>query len=101
MHEKESQSNRKIKYVLKPDHRAGVHSILIPVRSEYESIDVSFDHTNIHSMWDRITPQNGKDIKEWQRITDKLEMERILLQWQQMQFLQANETPLSTLEWKA
>ena len=84
--------------MLKPDHRAGVNSILIPARSEYDTTDTSFDHTDIRSMWDRITPTNGKDIKEWQRITEKSAMEKILLDWQQMHFLQANETPLSTLQ---
>ena len=100
LHEKDAKSNRKIKYVLKPDHRAGVNSILIPARSEYDTTDTSFDHTDIRSMWDRITPTNGKDIKEWQRITEKSAMEKILLDWQQMHFLQANETPLSTIQWK-
>ena len=92
--EQETKSNRKIKYVLKPDHRAGVTSILIPSACSYSSSTT--DPLNVDSMWERITPQNGRDINKWDRITDRNEMERILLRWQQLHFLQANETPLST-----
>ena len=42
-HESESRSNRKIKYALKPNHRVGVTSILIPAASEY-NLDESGDH---------------------------------------------------------
>ena len=64
LHESDSRSNRKIKYVLKPDHRAGVTSILIPAASEYTANDVDGDHTNVDRMWKRITPNNGKDVRE-------------------------------------
>ena len=99
-HESECRSHRKIKYVVKPNHRAGVHSILIPAREEYNSTDPNFDHLDVTNMWRRITPHNGKDVNAWERITDKAELERILLRWQQLHFLQANDTPLSSEEWK-
>ena len=51
-------------------------------------------------MWDIITPKNGKDIKNWTRITDRETVEKMLPRWQQLHFLQANETPLTTVEWK-
>ena len=98
-HENESRSNRKIKYVVKPNYRAGVNSILIPARSEYESVGEPLDNTNVDRMWERITPKNGKDVEAWDRVTDKTEIERILLRWQQLHFLQANETPLTDAEW--
>ena len=98
--EQESKSNRKIKYVLKPDSRSGVNSILIPARQEYPNTDADFDYTNVNNMWERITPHNGRDIKVWERVTEQSEMERILLRWQQLHFLQANETPLTGKEWK-
>ena len=84
--EQESKSNRKIKYVLKPEHRSGAKSILIPAKREYSSTDDDFDHTNVDNMWERITPHNGKDIDVWERITEHSEMERILLRWQQLHF---------------
>ena len=77
--EQESKSNRKIKYVLKPESRYGVNSILIPARQEYQSGDDTFDYTDVANMWERITPHNGRDIKTWERVTDQSEMERILL----------------------
>lgn len=96
--EQETKSNRKIKYVIKTNTRAGVTSILIPSPTSYS--DPSINPLDVDAMWDRITPQNGRDISTWDRITDRKEMERILLRWQQLHFLQANETPLTTDAWK-
>ena len=60
--ESESRSHRKIKYVVKPNHRDGVHSILIPAKSEYDNTEPTFDHMNVDTMWEKITPKNGKDV---------------------------------------
>ena len=99
-HESDSRSHRKIKYVVKPDYRSGVTSILVPAKCEYPNDDDDFDHLDVDNMWTRITPSNGKNVKEWERITEKSEIERILLRWQQLHFLQANETPLASPSWK-
>ena len=96
--EDQHKSNRRIKYVVKPEARAGVKCVLIPARTEYPNCDDSFDHKSVDNMWTRITPKNGKDITSWERISDKNEMETMMLRWQQLHFLQANETPLSSSE---
>lgn len=51
-------------------------------------------------MWNRITPTNGKDVDQWERVNDRETVEKMLLRWQQLHFLQANETPLAKTEWK-
>ena len=45
-------------------------------------------------------PTQWKNIQQWERITDRETVEHMLLPWQQLHFLQANETPLATPEWK-
>ena len=51
--------------------------------------------SNEHLMSDR-----DKNISQWERVTDKESIEKMLLRWQQLHFLQANETPLTSQEWK-
>ena len=96
--EKMRTTHLKCNYVLKPTARDGVQSILIPSPDAYP--DNTHDYTSVEAMWDIITPKNGKDIKNWTRITDRETVEKMLLRWQQLHFLQANETPLTTAEWK-
>ena len=47
-------------------------------------------------MWKRIHPNSGRDVKHWERITNKDIIEPMLLEWQQLHFLQANGTPFTT-----
>ena len=51
-------------------------------------------------MWRRIDPCGGRDIQRWERIVDKDTIEPMLLEWQRMHFLQANNTPFANSEWK-
>ena len=51
-------------------------------------------------MWDRIYPTNGNDILRWERVTDKKTVDELLLGWQRQHFLQTNETPFATSEWR-
>ena len=92
------RTHLKCNYVLKPTFRDGVQSILIPSACEYD--DDNIDHKSVENMWKIIVPKNGKNIKSWDRITDRETVESMLLEWQQLHFLQANETPLATPEWK-
>ena len=46
------------------------------------------------------SPKGGRDIQNWERITDGDVVEPMLLEWQRMHFLQANTTPFTTQEWK-
>ena len=75
--EKQRGSHLKIGYVLKPDSRDGVTSILIPSKSSYN--DASNDHYSVDEMWKRIQPTNGKDVETWERITDREHVEDMLL----------------------
>ena len=99
--ENQRKSNRKIKNVIKPEARAGVTCVPIPARCEYETNDDTFNHIYVDDIWKRIVPKNGKDVQTWERITEKETVEQMLLRWQQLHFLQANETPLTTPSWKA
>lgn len=47
-----------------------------------------------------LSSKRKKYINEWESITDKDEMEKIMIGWQRKHFSQANETPLATLTWK-
>ena len=88
----------KCKYVLKPTCRDGVQSILIPSKDAYQNDNV--DNLSVDEMWKIFAPKNGKDIKSWDRVTDRETVESMLLRWQQLHFLQSNETPYTTAEWK-
>ena len=94
--EEQRCSNVKIKYVTKPHHRDGVTSILIPTPDEYETEYDKNHHYDVNVMWKRIHPNSGRDVKNWERITNKDIIERMLLEWQQLHFLQANGTPFTT-----
>ena len=89
----------KCNHVLKPTLRDGAESILILSPDAY--LTSNQDNSSVEAIWDIITPKNGKDIENWTRVTVRENVEKMLLQCQQLHFLQANETPLTTAEWKA
>ena len=93
----QAESTRK---VLKPGNMGGLSSILIPSATEYDnSGDDNFDLYNINQMWTKIQKQYGHDIKNWDRVTERTMMEKLILAWQRKHFEQANETPLAKKEW--
>ena len=51
-------------------------------------------------MWDLIYPDNGKKIQQWETVSDKQQMENIMVNWQRKHFQQVNETPLAHISWK-
>ena len=55
--ENQRGTHTKFRYVLKPQSREGVHSILIPASTTYA--DATTDHTNVEEKWKAITPHNG------------------------------------------
>ena len=70
---------------------------MIPAATEYDDKDGSKDfHLNIDRMWTRLQKANGDDIKNWERISNRNQMEDLMLKWQRRHFEQANETPLAT-----
>ena len=100
--EQQREQGLRLKSVMKPFGKNGVTTILIPAVTEYSLEKRSmkgFDHHDINTMWDRILPKNGQDILHWERITDKVVVEDMLLAWQRKHFTQANETPLASVSW--
>ena len=51
-------------------------------------------------MWQRIEPNNGKDIPTWQRVDDKEQIESLLLGWMGRHNSQAGDTPLASDAWQ-
>ena len=94
--EKQRDQARRIQNTLNSKQGGGVTSILIPAATEY---DEGVDKMDVHVMWDRLQIANGNDVKNWDRITDRKTMEKLLLHWQQKHFQQANETPLANTNW--
>ena len=76
--------------------------VLIPAISEYPDHQQSspeFNHKNINTMWNRITPSNGKDIHSWDIIDQQNEVEHLTLECMKLHFSQANNTPLTSDVW--
>ena len=97
--EKQQKNSVKISFALQKNNRRGITNILIPAQEEY-SPELQSRYKDIEVMWTRIERNNGKDIKQWEQVSDRTEMEKILVLWQRQHFRQAGETPLSTTEWK-
>ena len=64
--------------MLKPNNKKGVLHVLVPARSEYKNKPDDFDHYNVDEMWDLIYPSNGKNVRNWETITNKEQMEQIM-----------------------
>ena len=93
----QAESTRRI---LKPNHIGGLTSILIPSATEYKNRESdNFNVYDINQMWEKIQKNYGHDIKNWDRITERQQMEQLILQWQRKHFEQANKTPLAQKSW--
>ena len=100
LHIEEQQKNSaKIAFALEKNNKRGITHILIPARDEYPE-EVRDQYRNIDIIWARIEAKNGKDIKNWEQINERGELEEILLAWQKQHFRQAGETPLASRDWK-
>lgn len=51
-------------------------------------------------IWNRIEKENAKDITNWVAVTERTELEKLLLDWQCLHFTQAHDTPLATASWE-
>ena len=101
--EKQRATAFRINIALHRNKKAGINGILVPDITEYpphQQSQEGFDHLDIQTMWNRITPKNGQDVQRWERITNKKIVDKLLLGWQCQHFLQANETPFATDEWR-
>ena len=83
--------------VLGKQYGGSVTKILIPAAEEYEG---PVDIYNVKNIWKRVQKSDGKDIKIWVSVTDRAQVERLLLQWQRAHFEQAQETPFSSKQWR-
>ena len=64
----------RLKRVLKSYNGRGVTTIKIPALIEYpmhKRHAEGFSHYDINVMWERILPYNGKDINDWEHISNK------------------------------
>ena len=52
-------------------------------------------------MWEKNSKHNDNDIKRWERITNKTLVNKLLLNWQCLRFLQATETPFACAKWRS
>ena len=76
--------------------------ILIPSPSEYpdeQRNDLNFNYRDIHTMWQRIEPKNGKDIHCWEIVDQQHEVEHLSLEAMKLHFSQSNNTPLTSDFW--
>ena len=96
--EEQRRLHWKIRYVTKSNNRDGVTSFLVPSSDEYDDPDDKKNYLDVQVMWRRIDPCGGRDITRWERIIDKETIEPMLLEWQRMHFLQANNTPFANSE---
>ena len=97
--EHQQKSSAKIGFALEKNQRRGITHIYIPAKEEYEESQQS-RYKNIQTMWERIEHRSGKDITKWEQISNRAEVEELLIKWQQHHFRQAGETPLASFEWK-
>lgn len=78
---------------------SSLNFILIPAKSEYDPALQEFYKDPI-VIWQRLEVANGKDINAWITITEREELERMLLEWQCLHFKQAHGTPLASDYWE-
>ena len=83
--EKQRLTATRINFALNRNNKVGINGILIPDITEYteqEQREHGFNHMNIERMGAKISKNNGKDIQRWERITHRLTVEKLLLDWQ-------------------
>lgn len=100
--ERMKRDANRIKRAIKGIQNKGLTYVLIPALSAYsqeERNTSNFDHYSIKVIWKRLQVQNGKDVKEWERIENREKMETYVLQILQLHFTQASNTPLANIFW--
>ena len=100
--ERMQRDARRIKKAIKGDQNKGLTYVLIPSISAYskeERASITFNHYSIDTIWNRLQKYNGKDVNEWERIDNREQMEKYILQILQLHFTQASNTPLANIFW--
>ena len=98
--EQQKNDSVHINFSINDASRGSASYILIPSEKEYTNMP-EFDGNiySVQNIWDRIQPRGGEDIASWIRVTDKNQMEDMLIQWQILHYTQANNTPFSNEFW--
>ena len=78
--EKQRSDARRICNSHQRSRREGIKSIYIPASVEYDNECDRNQYRNMDVMWKRLQLQNGKDIKEWEKIEDRNLVEKLTLQ---------------------
>lgn len=79
--EKQKKDARINKAVTKPITHSSLSHVLSPAPSEYEeSLQEYYKDPLV--IWNRIEKANRKDIKNWVAISERQELEKLLLEWQ-------------------
>ena len=103
-HEKQRKEAGRVKRVIKGKQYSSLTSIEIPALDQYDDEqrhDPNFSHKNIRTIWKKInSTNNGKLVKNWEKIESKEEVERMIIHWQELYQSQAGETPLATDAWE-
>lgn len=97
--EKQKRDARINKAVLRPATHMTLSHVLIPAPDQYE-LNQRHLYKQPHVIWNRIEKNNATDITNWVAITDREELEKLLLEWQCLHFTQAHDTPLATSQWE-
>jgi hypothetical protein len=104
-HEKQRKEAGRVKTAVKGRNYASLNVLEIPAKNQYtinEMSEEGFSHKNIDTIWKKIhSSNNGKLIKEWEKIETKAEVERLLVQWMELYQRQAFETPFASKTWEA
>ena len=69
--EEQIKRARRIGRTLKPKSFHDFATILIPSITEYDEdqrFQTNFDHYDIITMWNKIMPDNGASVKNWERV---------------------------------
>ena len=101
--EKQIRESKRVDYAVNGKRSGTLSYVLIPAKSTYptaQQLDPTFDHLNIKTIYSRVsTVHNGHDVTEWEVINAKDQIERLTLECIQMQFSQADGTPLTSPDW--
>lgn len=101
--EKQTRSPTRIDYALNGRRSGALSYLLTPAPSAYQQSGrdkPNFDHTNIDTIYKRVsTVHNGKDVQEWDVVSNREHVEKLTLACMQKRFSQADDTPLTSTDW--
>lgn len=101
--EKQKKISFKIDKTLNGYPPGALSYVLIPAIEEYDSnvrSDPNFDHMSMKFIWPQVnTKQNGCDIKNWEVLDKRDQVEELTLAVLKCHIAQANGSPLTSDEW--